>query len=64
VRVDRIQIIVVTASDERKATMERQFAELDIPYPVHYLAGKTYSFGKVDVWYRFEICGLKLLQIS
>ena len=52
-----------TASDERKATMERQFAELDIPYPVHYLAGKIYSFGKVDVWYRFEICGLKLLQI-
>jgi hypothetical protein len=38
--VDRIQIIVVTASDERKATMERQIAELDIPYPVHYLEAK------------------------
>jgi len=38
--LDRIQIIVVTASDDRKATMERQFAELDIPYPVHYLEAK------------------------
>jgi len=31
---------VPTASDERKTTMERQFAELDIPYPVHYLEAK------------------------
>jgi hypothetical protein len=36
-----IQIIVITCSSERKAKMQQQFLELNIPYPVKYLNGST-----------------------
>jgi GR25 family glycosyltransferase involved in LPS biosynthesis len=37
----RIQLLVVTASEKRKAILQRQFKELAIPYPIVYLEAKT-----------------------
>jgi len=37
----RVQLLVVTASETRKAILQQQFRELNVPYPIHYLEAKT-----------------------
>jgi GR25 family glycosyltransferase involved in LPS biosynthesis len=39
--MDNIQIIVVSASEKRKQTLEKQFLELNITCPIHYIDGKA-----------------------
>jgi len=36
-----VQIIVISCSEERKANMQKQFSELNLPFPVKYLEGST-----------------------
>ena len=38
-----VQIVVIVGSEKRKATMIKQFTELEIPFPVFYLSASTPS---------------------
>ena len=41
IRAASIQILVVSACDKRKAILEQQFKELEIPFPIRYLEAKV-----------------------
>jgi len=43
-----VQILVVTASDSRKAIMEQQFRDLKISYPIQYLEGNILDAEATD----------------
>ena len=57
-----IQIIVITCSSERKAKMQQQLLELNIPFPVKYLDGSTPENSKDFLpnntadWYNRILC--------
>jgi GR25 family glycosyltransferase involved in LPS biosynthesis len=59
--MNSVQIIVITCSSERKAKMQQQFLELNIPYPIKYLDGST-PINSIDFlpnvidWYKRIIC--------
>ena len=39
--MNSVQIIVISCSEERKSNMQKQFSELNLPFPVKYLKGST-----------------------